>query len=187
MTPNDPNYLASVFGRSGEEIRVQKQQSFESRVVAAILTFYGLSAAEAKRQAGGRVSTEWFRQTYPNFPVRMFAEKVAKTAGTHIGYNLLFGNTFAKLPWLKAFQESTAAADVSLDRDVACFVFNSPHTAGGTLLCIHNAASSPDNVVLAPGETRIVRQFGPNNLTLVIESLQGFLLRVGRQWLEAAV
>jgi hypothetical protein len=176
-------------------LRETQRNAFEERIIKKILgdanVDYHLATArhEASLMNGGdRLLTfDWFQEKYPMYPVRLGAAKIPRTHEITCGH--LFGHGFTKLPFYKEFINFLDQADIDMNSERAALVFNwTGIKAGGSAMVIHNYPTSShirqeDPDLRLERGTRIVRPFGYPPVVYVIESLNDFLLSVGKDWI----
>ena len=160
-----------------DEIYEARQRDFEQQVVCKMLRHGGLIGRihELKEghesQFGSRKLTlEWLRRRYPDFPLRLGAPPFPKDASMNWGD---LYHRFTATPLFRMYKQWRV--DLGLDdrRDHLGVVLNSY----GTTIAVHNLPGD-----LVRGHGRIVRPLGNPPVTIVIEEFNVLLQNMGKDW-----
>lgn len=168
-----------------------RQAVFEERVIKQILRAANVTAPlktlldDAYTETNARrLSFRWFQAAFPQFPLRMGAQKVPYVQD--VMGSQLFGSGFAKTPYFTEFKKFVEREDIDLTVERAALVFVWPRAQGGALMALHNYPPDGNNAwdpnCRNERGTRILRRFGNPPILYVIESLNDLLVSIGADW-----
>jgi hypothetical protein len=160
-----------------DEICEARQRDFEQQVVYKILRQGGLIGriGELKKdhelQFGSRKLTlEWLRRRYPDFPLYLGAPPVPED--TSMSWGDLY-RRFTATPLFRMYKQWQVDQNLDDRREHLGIVFNSY----GMTVAVHNLEGD-----LVKKHGRIVRPLGNPPVTIVIEEFNVLLHNIGKDW-----
>jgi hypothetical protein len=160
-----------------DEILAARQRDFEQQVVCKILRHGGVIGQihelnkDHEAQYGSRKLTlEWLRRRYPDFPLRLGAPPVPKD--TAMGWDDLY-HRFTATPLFRMYKQWQLDQNLDDRREKVGIVLNSY----GMTVAVHNLEGD-----LVEGHSRIVRPLGDPPVTIVIEEFNVLLQNIGKNW-----
>jgi hypothetical protein len=160
-----------------DEIHAARQEDFEQQVVCKILRHGGLigQIRELKKDhqshfGSRKLTLAWLRKRYPDFPLRLGAPPPPKDT------SLSWGDLYYRLtatPLFRMYKQWQLAQSLDDRREPLGIVFNSYEMT----VAVHNL---PGDQTERHG--RIVRLLGNPPVTIVIESFDVMLQRIGKDW-----
>lgn len=165
-----------------------RNENYEARQVANILRKAGckLSAAQMVKAAEAatgepQVTFAWLQQLYPQFPVRLFAQKIKYVHEITI---VDLYKKFTKLSCMNVLQEMVTANAIDIKTRNVGLIFELPGLGAVVLHNLRRNAQIGDDDSFQDGGTLIVRTVGAPPITYVIEQLSTFIPALGNAWLE---
>jgi hypothetical protein len=185
-------FFEQMQGPAAETLRQAKEdarnETYEARQVANFLRKAGSKLSMAQMVASAQAATgepqvtfAWLQQLYPQFPVRLFAQKIRYVH--EIAIVDLF-RKFTKLSCMRVLQEMVAANNLDLKTRNVGLIFQLPGLGAVVLHNLRRNAQIGDDDSFQDGGTLIVRTVGAPPITYVIEQLSTFIPALGNAWLE---
>jgi hypothetical protein len=160
---------------------------FEQRCIKMLFKIVGqpipIGAAAEVRQSEEGVSCltfRWLMGRYPYFPAKIRGVRPGYVSGDHIGYTDLFGDRFAKLPFVRHYRDFANEGDYDLTRQWVVLAFKADGR-DSTALVMHNR---PDETAATEAGTRILRAYGNPRVVYAIEAFSVFAAAVGSSWIS---
>ena len=199
---NSENYFQAFNRQIAESNDIDKQLRWQENIVKRLLRYaaIGFSVRESRKHAKemsgyDSLGFDWFHESYPQFPVRMFAAKLPNIHKITLG-DIYGKNRFVNLSWWKEYVDQASQAGVNIETERAALFFNLPGAKDAFLMVLHNQPTQVDapthrsELVADPDQRhnepwpRTTFPIGNGDVVAVLEAFPSFMQTVGTFWAD---